>query len=80
MCKTALLFFSVAALIGLLCPSGAADEYATADELGLMKGFPPPPDKRVTKANALLTPPFNRYAYLHMRLFYPTAAIPAGPG
>jgi len=54
---------------------GDSDPYATAEELGLMKGFPPPPDKRVTKKNALLTGPFNRWAYLHMRMFYPSAPV-----
>ena len=51
------------------------DKYATAEELGLMKGFPPPPDKRVTRANALLTAPFNRWSYLHMRKIFPSAPI-----
>jgi CubicO group peptidase (beta-lactamase class C family) len=55
----------------------AADDYATANELKLMQGFPPPPDKRVTRANALLTPPFNRWSYLHMRMIYPSAPIAA---
>lgn len=53
------------------------DKYATAEELGLMKGFPPPADKRITKANAIQNPPYNRWAYQHMRMFYPTANIPA---
>ena len=55
----------------------AADKYATAEEIGIMKGFPPPPDKQVTKANALMTPPFNRFSYQNMRMFYPSAGIPA---
>jgi CubicO group peptidase (beta-lactamase class C family) len=42
-----------------------------------MEGFPPPPDKQVTKATALQTPPFNRWSYQHMRMFYPSAPIPA---
>jgi len=53
------------------------DEYATAADLGLMEGFPPPPDKRVTRANALLTPPYNRWSYLNMRTLYPSAGIKA---
>ena len=57
--------------------TATADEYATATELGLMEGFPPPSDKRVTKANALLTPPFNRWSYLNMRMIYPSAPIAA---
>lgn len=58
-------------------PLLAQDKYATAEELGLMQGFPPPPDKQVTKANAIQNPPFNRWAYQHMRMFYPTANVPA---
>ncbi len=51
------------------------DPYATAPELGLMEGFPPPPDKRVDRSNALMVPPYNRWAYLHMRTIYPSAAV-----
>jgi len=58
-------------------PAIAEDKYATAEELGLMKGFPPPADKQITKANALQTPPFIRWSYQHMRMFYPTANVPA---
>jgi len=57
--------------------SGDAQDYSTAAELKLMEGFPPPPGKRVTRANALLTPPFNRWSYLHMRMIFPSAPIPA---
>jgi CubicO group peptidase (beta-lactamase class C family) len=56
--------------------SAADDDYASAKELELMEGFPPPPDKQVTKATALLTAPFNRWAYQHMRMFYPSADVP----
>ena len=55
--------------------SAEDNPYATADELGLMKGFPPAPDKQVTKDNALLTPPFNRWSYQNMRMIYPSASI-----
>lgn len=55
----------------------AEDKYASAKEMKLMEGFPPPQDKRVTKKNAMLTAPFNRWSYLHMRNFYPTAGIKA---
>jgi len=68
----------IAVLLTIAAPAAAQDrEFATADELGLMEGFPPPPDKRVTRANALLTPPFNRWSYLHMRMIYPSAPIAA---
>jgi len=59
-------------------PVAAQDnKYATAAELGLMQGVPPPPDKQVTKANALQKAPFNRWSYLRMRMFYPSANVPA---
>lgn len=63
--------------LGAVPGHAADDKYATAAELGLMKGFPPPPDKRVTRENALLTPPFNRWSYLNMRMIYPSAPIAA---
>ncbi|GHB21646.1 6-aminohexanoate-dimer hydrolase [Pseudovibrio japonicus] len=52
-----------------------ADEYATAEELELMQGFPPPVDKRVDRSNALFTSPYNRWSYQNMRSIYPTAGI-----
>lgn len=51
------------------------DRYATAAELGLMQGFPPPPDKRVDRSNALMVPPYNRWAYQHMRTVFPSAPV-----
>lgn len=51
------------------------DPYASARELGLMVGFPPPPDKRVDRTNALMIPPYNRWSYLHMRTVYPSAPV-----
>ena len=69
-----LTLFIVLALPAL---APAQDPHATAEELGLMQGFPPPDGKRVTQANALMTPPFNRWSYQNMRMFYPTATIPA---
>lgn len=49
--------------------------FATAHELGLMEGFPPPPEKRVNRSNALMKPPFNRWSYQHMRTIYPSARV-----
>lgn len=49
--------------------------FATARELGLMQGFPPPVEKRVNRSNALLTSPFNRWSYQHMRTIYPSAPV-----
>ncbi|WES64005.1 serine hydrolase [Microbacter sp. GSS18] len=54
------------------------DPYATAADLGLMQGFPPAPERRVTRTNALMTPPFNRWSYQHMRTIYPSAPIRRG--
>jgi hypothetical protein len=47
-------------------------------ELGLMQGFPPPPDKRVTRSNGVNVPPYNRWAYQNMRQIWPT--VPVRPG
>ncbi|MCG9788444.1 beta-lactamase family protein [Vibrio mediterranei] len=51
------------------------DPYATATELGIMEGLVVPTEKQVTKENALQTPPYNRWSYQHMRMFYPSADI-----
>lgn len=45
---------------------------------GLMEGFPPPEESRVTLAN-WQDPPFNRWAFRHMREIIPSQVIPAGP-
>jgi len=52
---------------------------ATWDELGIMKGFPPPEDKRVSKAN-WQQGPWNRWAFQHMRQVFPTAVVSRGDG
>ena len=44
----------------------------------LMAGFPPPPGSRVTLAN-WQDPPFNRWAFRHMRELIPSQVIAAGP-
>jgi CubicO group peptidase (beta-lactamase class C family) len=44
----------------------------------LMAGFPPAPDSQVTLAN-WQDPPFNRWAFRHMRELIPSHPIPAGP-
>lgn len=46
------------------------------EDLKLMQGFPPPPDKRVTRANGIWEPPYNRWAYQNIRRLWPTAPIP----
>lgn len=54
-------------------------EPPTAADLGLMEGYPAPPERRVTRDN-MLTPPFNRWAFQHMRELLPTAPIARGSG
>ena len=49
-------------------------EPRTAAELGLMVGDPPPLDRLVTLAN-WQDPPFNRWAFQHVRELIPTARI-----
>jgi CubicO group peptidase (beta-lactamase class C family) len=48
-------------------------------DLGLMQGFPPPPEQRVVRSNAM-APPFNRWAYQHIRELQPTREISRGAG
>ncbi len=52
---------------------------ATAFELGIQQGFPPPPEKRVSHAN-WDSPPFNRWAFQHIRQILPTVAVRRGRG
>lgn len=64
---------------GMSETSGAADSRPlTAGELGIQQGFPPPPDKRVTHAN-WDSPPFNRWAFQHIREILPTAEVRCSP-
>ncbi|HEV3329433.1 MAG TPA: hypothetical protein VG096_00520, partial [Bryobacteraceae bacterium] len=44
---------------------------------GLMVGFPPPAQSQVTLAN-WQDPPFNRWAFQHVRELIPSHPIPAG--
>lgn len=67
----------VAALV-LALPSGGLlardvpQDVAVGD--GIMQGFPPPPDKQVSRGNGL-RPPFMRWALSHARELSPTAGI-----
>lgn len=49
----------------------------TARELGIMQGFPPPEDKRVTLEN-WDRPPFNRWSFQHIREVLPTVPVNRG--
>lgn len=46
---------------------------------GIMQGFPPPPDKRVTATNWDY-PPFNQWGFQNIRRILPTALISKGTG
>ncbi len=48
-------------------------------EGGIMAGFPPPPNKRITLEN-WDQPPFNRWSFQNLRSILPTRAIPRGSG
>lgn len=51
----------------------------SAREMGIMQGFPPPPEKRPTLSNWDLAP-FNRWSFQNMRSLFPTADVRrAGP-
>src|SRR5277367_3543356 len=49
----------------------------TWEQLGLMEGFPPSETKLVTKVN-YRKPPFNRWAFQHMRYLNFTAPVERG--
>ena len=46
-------------------------------DLGLMQGFPPAPEARVTRAN-MLAPPFNRWSFQNVARLAPLIEIPTG--
>ena len=50
---------------------------ASAADLGIMAGFPPPTDKRITLEN-WDAPPFNRWSFQNIRSILPTRIIPRG--
>ena len=58
---------------------GSSDPYASARELGLMLGTPPPPEARVTRGNWFYAP-HNRWAFSNMTLLVPTAEVSRGAG
>lgn len=61
----------------LMASGNENDPYATHHELGLMQGFPPPPDKQVDRSNGLFGVPYNRWSYQNMRTIWPSAGIPS---
>ncbi len=50
---------------------------ASAADLGIMAGFPPAADKRITLENWDL-PPFNRWSFQNIRSILPTRIVPRG--
>jgi hypothetical protein len=72
-------------LIAVLLGGGSAlaeERFAppkTAKDLGLMQGFPPPSDKRITNRN-FMEAPQNRWSFQRIREFQPTREIYRGAG
>ena len=71
-------------LLGLIITLVASNILAqklepTAAELGLMRGFPPPEDKLVDATNWTIYP-FNRWGFLYVQRFQPTAMMDNGIG
>jgi hypothetical protein len=60
-----------------MSPDSAAPTASRDGAPELMTGFPPAPDSQVTLAN-WQDPPFNRWAFRHMRELMPSQLIPAG--
>lgn len=56
-----------------------SDRPHSARELGIMQGFPPPPEKRPTADNWDLAP-FNRWSFQNMRSLLPTVDVDRGEG
>ena len=48
-------------------------------DLKLMQGYPPPPEKQVAQHN-WDSPPYNRWSFQHMSQLFPVAAIHRGSG
>jgi CubicO group peptidase (beta-lactamase class C family) len=48
----------------------------TAQQLGIMRGFPPPPEKRPDLTNWDLAP-FNRWSFMNIRNLFPTVDVKA---
>ncbi|MGB5557729.1 MAG: serine hydrolase [Paracoccaceae bacterium] len=60
-------------------PAIAPRRPRTARELGIMRGFPPPPEKRPTLENWDLAP-FNRWSFQNIRSLFPTTNVARGTG
>ncbi len=67
---------AVAATVYTATLAAADERPQTASELGLMQGFPPTMEQRVTLENAL-QPPYNRWSLQHVREIAPTRGVAA---
>jgi CubicO group peptidase (beta-lactamase class C family) len=61
----------------ILMTSASKGRPKTARELGIMRGFPPPPEKRPSLENWDL-PPFNRWSFQNIRSLFPTVDVRRG--
>ena len=73
-----LLVATLFGAVGALAEDGFAPP-KTALELGLMQGFPPPPDKRITDQNFMQAPQ-NRWSFQNIRELRPTREVYRGTG
>ncbi len=60
-------------------PSAPSHQESTLQSPGIMQGFPPPPDLRITLDN-WDRPPFNRWSFQNVRSVLPTRPIARGAG
>lgn len=68
----------LAMLLCLVSAVSVADEMPdSAQEIGLMVGYPPPDENRVTIGN-MLQAPFNRWSLRHLREIVPTRSVATG--
>ncbi|PIV77285.1 MAG: 6-aminohexanoate hydrolase [Rhodobacteraceae bacterium CG17_big_fil_post_rev_8_21_14_2_50_63_15] len=60
--------------MAIITQSGHPKQPLTAREMGIMQGFPPPPEKRPTLENWDLAP-FNRWSFQNIRSLFPTSDV-----
>lgn len=67
----------IPALIAQAYAAERAAPFPSWHAQGLMQGFPPAPDARVSRTN-FLRPPYLRWSFQHIQRVLPTIAVPAG--